>query len=306
MPAKFQGSDCPPTEPETSEDKCFVYPNRGRSRYPVTVSCKVCIQFGRNPRGRKLEENQTWRDGVVFHCKSNENKRKKAHMNSAAHKEAEKQYIEVEELNVKKGHPSHKDLQMCTENAMVAGMFMVCRNLSHRMYPDLCAFLPLITPETAMLPLGNLHMCHSSLRSIHEANFESVIECLQRPLSATKASPQVMISADKGTAPKDVTRQVTVATIIGCDGMPKEHVLRAPSVAKGDASSTADNIKSTASQFVDLKKIAYVATDSAAYHVGRHKGAIERMSNDSSYGKLIGLPHFCHKMERLVDVCMPA
>ena len=36
---------------------------------------------------------------------------------------------------------------------------------------------------------------------------------------AIKNIPQVTLSVDKGTAPKDVTRQVVVAIAIGCDGL---------------------------------------------------------------------------------------
>ena len=178
------------------------------------------------------------------------------------------------------------------------------------MYPHLCSLMNLITPSDQPHPLGNRHQAHNSTKKIHEANLESVQENLRMDLnsniSATKACPQITISADKGTAPKDVTRQAVVATYIGANGLPNEKILGVPQIKKGDAQSTADNLKTTITRFVDPRNVAFITTDSAAYYVGRHSGMIERIKNDSSFGTVHGLPDFCHKTERLMDSTVPA
>ena len=286
---------------------CFISKpmNQGLSK----VFCEVCMLFGKDPQGSRRGD-ETWRIGRSFANKAIENKQKKWHVeNSKAHKLADDKRKEGNAVKIREGYPTKEDIDACTENAMIAGMFMVTHNLSLRMYPNLCAFLHLITPQTSAHPLGNQNQSRSALRYIHEANFcslrDTIKKDLQNVLSSTRSCRQVMISADKGTAPKDITRQVVVATVLDFKGMPKEHFLGAPGAGNGDAQSTAANIKETVSEFVDLKKVAYLATDAAAYYVGEHTGAIKKMKDDPSFGNLIGLPDFCHKVERLVDKSMP-
>ena len=82
-----------------------------------------------------------------------------------------------------------------------------------------------------------------------QANFKSINEkiskCLETPNESTKCYKRFTISADKGTAPKDVTRQAVVATCIGEDWLPKETVLGVAPIRKGDALGTAENLKDT-------------------------------------------------------------
>ena len=47
--------------------------------------------------------------------------------------------------------------------------------------------------------------------------------------------------------------------------------------------------------------MAFITTDSAAYYVGKHAGMIQHLTNDNSFGRVTGLPDFCHKVERLLE-----
>ena len=82
----------------------------------------------------------------------------------------------------KKGEPTYKYMESCTENALTAGMFLATHSLPHRMWPYLCDLLQLISPASLPQPAGNRHMSYNSMRLIHSANFRSVRETVKKLL----------------------------------------------------------------------------------------------------------------------------
>ena len=173
----------------------------------------------------------------------------KSHLSSVQHLEALEFLKKNDMEQVRKGFPTNFDQKLAIENAMKTGAFMTSNNLSYRFYPQLCSLLSESTPEDQVHPLGNRHQTHASaakiLRANYAANEESLRKQFLEPNLATESAPKIAIMTDKGTAPKDVTRQAVVATSLKCDGMAHETLLGVPPIRHGDAASTAENLKST-------------------------------------------------------------
>ena len=182
------------------------------------VFCLVCLKYGQKKTGRKRPEDYSWETGIIFNSKRREKQDKSRHLQSVSHKAAVNFLDNDTKEQLQKGLPTVSQQKKCTENAMIAAMFMINHNLAHRVYPHLCAFISLIVPTDLPHPLGNRHQAHNSVKKILEANFEAVITNLKQEFSktlvATNSTPRITVSVDKGTAPKDVTRQAVVVTLM--------------------------------------------------------------------------------------------
>ena len=275
----------------------------------VRIYCTVCMKYSGTKAGRKRKNDFSWNTGIIFPSAAQEKRDKTRHIASTTHLAAVEHVKNEDDEQSRRGYPTSSEQAQCTDNALTAAMFIVNHILSHCIYPHLCTLLSLITPKDTVHPLGNRHQSHTSIKKMLDANFYYVKSALIAEYSneslATKNITQVTLSVDKGTAPKDVTRQVAVATAIGCDGLPHEKLLGAPPILKGDAESTTENVITTVKRFINLKQISFVATDSASYYIGKHSGMIERMKKEEECGKITSLPDFCHKVERLMHQTMP-
>ena len=231
----------------------------------LRVFCNVCIKFSTTRAGRKRDKDFSWFSGIIFSSAAGEKRSKSRHLSSVSHTTALKHIANDDEEQVCRGFPNSTEQSLCTENALTAAMFMVNHNLAHRIDPNLCALISLIIPQNSLHPLGNRHQGHTAVKKMLSANSETVENKLKEDysteLSATKFVPQVTVAADKGTAPKDVTRQVIVATTKGENGMPQEKLLGAPPIMKRDSASTAANLTKTIKKFMNPKQVAYIATD---------------------------------------------
>ena len=275
----------------------------------VRIYCTVCMKYSGTKAGRKRKNDFSWNTGIIFPSAAQEKRDKTRHIASTTHLAAVEHVKNEDDEQSRRGYPTSSEQAQCTDNALTAAMFIVNHILSHCIYPHLCTLLSLITPKDTVHPLGNRHQSHTSIKKMLDANFYYVKSALIAEYSneslAKKNITQVTLSVDKGTAPKDVTRQVVVATAIGCDGLPHEKLLVAPPILKGDAESTTENVITTVKRFINLKQISFVATDSASYYIGKHSGMIERMKKEEECGKITSLPDFCHKVERLMHHTMP-
>ena len=155
------------------ENSTFSY-QYDAGKKEVKVFCVTCIKYGNTKKGRTRDNDFSWMNGIIFNSKRRENQDKVRHLTSSSHKEAVSFLEQGDDEQIRKGLPTISEQRNCTENAMVAAMFMATHNLSNRIYPHLCAFLSVITPSDMTHPLGNRHQAHNSAKEIFEANLETV------------------------------------------------------------------------------------------------------------------------------------
>ena len=217
-----------PTNTELSESTQGFTMSRdasGVTRY----FCVICLRNANRDTSRITERNQNWLKGMTFSTQKLKTLYMKRHQESQQHREALLRYNAFNVKQEQRGQPTVEEQCTATKHMLTAGMFMASNTLLFRLYPHLCAFLSLIGTDSESNPLGNRHQCHNSMKII-TANYEAVKEQVKEKLgkisSVTCDLKKVLISADKGTAPKDATRQALVATHIGSNGFPTETPLR--------------------------------------------------------------------------------
>ena len=233
--------------------------------------CKVCLRHGRPSKGKR-KMGESWIDGITFDNTRNKNRAMKAHLQSQQHKES-LEYCKAEDENqIKLGLPTKEERENATKNTMIAGIFMTSNSLPFRLYTSLCALLSLISPSHLSNPLGNVHQTHSGIRNVLLANYKACAVTMKQyfnsTFAATKSRRKFTISCDKGTAPKDASRQAIVATYVSDCGMPKEMVLGVPIIRQGDATATTNHMKENVALFLDPSSVAFVCTDGAAVYTG--------------------------------------
>ncbi|XP_018013291.1 uncharacterized protein LOC108670337, partial [Hyalella azteca] len=270
--------------------------------------CKVCLRRGCPSKGKR-KIGESWTEGITFTSTQMKNKAMKVHLQSQQHKEA-LEFSKCDDKNQQKlGFPTREERESATRNAMIAGIFMTSHLLPFRLYTALCAFLSLICPSHLSNPLGNQHQTLMGIHQVLAANYEACLTTMKKffnnTFAATNSKRKITISCDKGTAPKDVSRQAIVATYVSEDGMPKEMVLGIPMIRQGDAMATTKHVKENVSLFLDPSSVAFVCTNSAAVYTGKKTGMIEMLKTSNEFKSLNGLPDFCHEMENLLQKSMP-
>jgi hypothetical protein len=202
-------------------------------------------------------------------------------------------------------------MEQATENLCTAVQMMATYNLPYRFYPLLCTTLQIISRES-INPLGNNHQSFNAVPKAQYACYEACREIvsreLKKTLSATGQTPRLHLSADKGTARKDCSRQAIVGTHIGGDGYPREVLLSVAAVQDSTANGAAQHFTKNVASLVDTKQIAFISTDGAATYTGRHKGMFQQLKEDSNRytDKLLFIPDLCHRLERLLNNNSPA
>ncbi|XP_047736097.1 uncharacterized protein LOC108673779 isoform X1 [Hyalella azteca] len=274
----------------------------------IVYFCKVCLSRGRLSKGKR-KVGESWTEGMTFTTTRKKNIAMKMHLLSQQHKEAMEFTKSDDESQRRLGFPTREEQEKATRNTMIAGIFMTSHSLPFRLYTALCAFLSLICPSHLSNPLGNQHQTHVGIRHVLSANYEACATTMKRffysTFAATKSKRKITISCDKGTAPKDVSRQAIVATYVRDDGMPEEMVLGVPMIRQGGAVATTNHVKENVSLFLDPSTVAFVCTDSEAVYTGNESGMIEMLKTSNEFQNLNGLPDFCHKIENLLQRSMP-
>ena len=85
--------------------------------------------------------------------------------------------------------------------------------------------------EDFINPLGNKYQHHMGIKHAQIAAYKSIRD--ERKLIFQSISPitllklHAMLTANKGTIHKDITRQVIVAKVVGNDGLPSEILITA-------------------------------------------------------------------------------
>ncbi|XP_047741583.1 uncharacterized protein LOC108668256 [Hyalella azteca] len=272
-----------------------------------THYCKVCLSH-QNPL-KHCKSGESWCDGMTFTETRSKNAAKKRHLLSVQHQEALKFSRCEDKQQMKLKRPTTDECKNATKNSMVAGIFMATNSLSFRLYPALCTLLAIICPPHLSHPLGNQHHTHTAVQNIMHANYRACAITMKNHFSqifpATKSTRKFMISCDKGTAPKDVSRQVIVASYIADNGLPKEVLLCVSMLQQGDAMATTNHVKETVALFMEPSSVAFICTDKASVYTEEKGSLIDLLKASDGYHKLIGLPDFCHKVENLLNRTMP-
>ncbi|XP_047740658.1 uncharacterized protein LOC108672321 isoform X2 [Hyalella azteca] len=269
--------------------------------------CRVCCKYPNPGRGR-VRPGESWTVGITFKDTSSENKAKKVHLQSRQHKEAIAFRNCGDAHQIEFGRPTAKERQNATKNTMIAGIFMASHCLPYSLYTALCTLLAIICPSHLSHPLGNRYQTYSGFKDVMLANYAACATTMRNyfstTFSATKSKRKFSIFCDQGTAAKDVSRQAIVATYVAENGLPKEALLDLSKIRQGDVLTTANHIKQTIASFMDPSSVAFICSSEHAACT-EIRTVEEELKVSEEYNYLVGLPDFCHKMEKLLNETLP-
>lgn len=250
-------------------------------------------------RGWKNPHNSKLRESMKYHLRSDQHSVSK----SIYEKSHTKSSLEA---NVK-----FKDLQAkCTENFCLAGLFLALNYLPGRFYTEMVEFIDKILTNIYFgkeftHPLGNQHQSKMASCIAQIAAYEAIravtLESNGEINPNTGISRRFTLACDKGTAPKDSTRQVIVETHINAQGKYEERLVTAAICGDATAKGAATHFKTYVEKVLNCSNIVAICTDGASVYVGHERGMIARLKSDLGLGaKLIELPDLNHKLERLM------
>ena len=268
--------------------------------------CYACVKFSTKKRSWSKAGDFTF-NGMKFTSARRKNEVMKRHFERVEHKKAMELMKHEKEKTILTEQTSAYE-NKCTENLLLAALFVTEQNLSTRFFARLCLFVDRIYDKfkdcTPVNPIGNRQHSTMALRKLQTAVYEGMVEELKSFLCEnTKLNlpRKFVICADKGTAYNDASRQVVIATYIGRDGMPTESVLGAAAIRDATALGAKNNFKDCVTKFVDPKNVIAISTDGAAVYVGKHRGMYSLLVNDADFSeKLLNLPDVCHRTERWI------
>ena len=209
-----------------------------------------------------------------------------------------------------------KDSNISTENACSAVQFITKNNLPVRCFESLVEYTNEVVnngkaeTEEKREILGNRHTNKSGCKNLQVACYHAArnkfVEKFNAESPITQQPPMLSISADKGTAFRDGTRQVVKMNFINEFGCSKEAFVAAPVVIDGSAYGAAESLTLELSKVCNPKNIVSISTDGASVYTGGETGMVKQLKENPRYdNRLVFLADFCHKAERLMSNNQP-